>query len=320
MGPRPGSDAERPGDLVHWDDLQYFLELARRRTLARASRRLGVSHTTVLRRVGSLERRLDQKLFDRSHVGFTLTERGRELLDHAEAMERAADGIFEAGRDRGRLAGPVRIAAVEGLAVRVIVPAMPRFNACYPDISLEISTVMQLANLTRREADISVSLALPAGNRLSAERVATCGVHLYASREYLSRSGTPQGVRDLERHLFVDYVEDMIEIQALRWLTDVVGRDRVVFRSTSPLAQLAAVENGVGIGMFPEYLARGNADLVRVLPDEVHAEREFWLAVHADLLRVPRMHAVYEFLTDQLESDLTLRGAEPSPEDHDHEC
>lgn len=279
-----------------WDDVQYFLELARRGTLARASRGLGVSHTTVLRRVASLERRLDRKLFDRSHAGFDLTIAGEELVAHAEEMEAIADGIFSAPGKAGPLAGTVRVAIVEGLACKVVTPALARLRDTAPELQLDVTTVMQLANLTKREADISVSLSQPSGRKLVAQKVTTSSVHLYASKQYLARYGCPNSVGDLDQHSFVDYVEDMIEIQALRWLSEVVQARRVVFRSTSPLVQLAAVRTGLGIGMFPDYLALDEPDLVPILTDAVRAEREFWVATHQDLTRIPRIRKVHEFI------------------------
>lgn len=295
-------------ELLPWDDLQYFLELARRQTLAKAARRLGVSHTTVLRRVASLEKRLDRKLFDRSHAGFSLTAAGHELLLRAEEIEALADGIFSPVGERGRVAGTVRLAVVEGLAGKVLAPLLTAFHRAYPDIRLEVITVMQLANLSRREADISISLAKPHGNKLHTHMLATCGVHLYAAPQYLDAAGTPHTPADLDGHAFIDYIGDMVEVQALRWLADITHPNAVVFRSTSPLVQLSAVRSGLGIGMFPRYLVRDDKDLVRLLSGEVHAHREFWIAIPQEFLRIPRMHAVYQFFGDFIAKEL----ADPS--------
>ena len=291
---KPTSDG--PAEVFAWDDLQFFLELARKSTLARAARRLGVSHTTVLRRIANLERKLDRKLFDRTSGGFVLNEAGWQLLEHAEEMERAADSIYHLGEGKSELSGAVRIAVIEGLATRVLTPAFHEFRNEHPEVLVEIVTAMQIVNLTKREADISVGLTRPTGPRLIARRLATCDVHLYASDEYLKTRGEPDSLDALDGHLFVDYVEDMIEIQALRWFRDTIGQRDVVFRSTSPLTQLEAVRNGIGIGMFPDYLIRDDDGVKLVIPDEVQTEREFWLAIHADLRNVPRMAAVFNFL------------------------
>jgi DNA-binding transcriptional LysR family regulator len=242
------------------------------------------------------ERAVDQKLFKRTSQGFVLTEAGWDLLTHAEAMERAADQASRVKRRGGRLSGPVRIAAVEGLASVVLVPAFVELRRKYPDISIELVTAMQTANLTRREADISIGIGRPTGPRLVARRIAWCDVYLYASKAYLEQHGEPANLGEADAHAFVDYIPDMIEIPTLKWLPDTVGDRRVMFRSTSPIMQLDAVRRGVGIGMFPTYLADGDPMLQRVLQNEARAKREFWLAIHEDLRDTPRMAAVFDFI------------------------
>jgi DNA-binding transcriptional LysR family regulator len=298
--------ADRPNDpyaLFAWDDVQYFLELVRKKTLIKASRRFDVSHTTVLRRIGNLERMLDQKLFKRTPQGFVLTEAGVEFLVHAEAMERAADQAIRSNPGKDKFSGPVRIAVVEGLAVRVLGPALAAFRDKYPEISVEVVTAMQTANLTRREADISIGIVRPTGPRHVARRIARCDVYLYASRDYIDRRGVPASLDEIDRHVFVDYITDMIEIPALKWLQDTVGERRVVFRSTSPLAQLDAVKRGIGMGMFPTYMADSEPTLRRVLEKEARTTREFWIAVHEELRSVPRMSAFFDFVREVLSSN-----------------
>jgi DNA-binding transcriptional LysR family regulator len=122
--------ARRPANRIPWDDVQYFLELARKDTLLRAARRLGVSHTTVLRRIANLERCLDRKLFGRTQRGFVLTEAGWQLLEHAKAMECAADGIDRVGEretiSRSLIAPPCD---VRGGRPPAIYPGKPRSAA-----------------------------------------------------------------------------------------------------------------------------------------------------------------------------------------------
>ncbi|WP_315838360.1 LysR family transcriptional regulator [Bradyrhizobium prioriisuperbiae] len=308
-GPGPGkaSAPETKVAVFPWDDVQYFLELVRKTTLLKAARRLGVSHTTVLRRIANLERRLDHKLFERTQKGFVLTEAGWRLLAHAEAMAQAADEISSVGHVGNDLSGPVRIAVVEGFAARILSPALPAFREQHPNIAVEVVTAMQIANLTRREADISIGLVRPTGPRLVARRLARCDVHLYASHTYVERHGEPARIEDIDEHVFVDYIEDLIEIPSLKWLRDTTGQRNVVFSSTSPLAQLNAVLAGVGIGMFPDYIVRGEPSVRMILPKQVKAEREFWLAIHEDLRNVPRMAAVFNFIKAMVQADSSFR-------------
>ena len=287
-----------PYALFAWDDVQFFLELVRKKTLVKAARRFDVSHTTVLRRIGNLERTLDQKLFKRTSQGFALTDPGTDFLVHAEVMERAADQAIRSKAGKDTLSGPVRVAAIEGLAARVLVPALESFRDKFPDIFVEVVTAMQTANLTRREADISIGLVRPTGPRHIARRIARCDVYLYASDEYIGRYGQPSTLEEADKHVFVDYIPDMIDIPALKWLQDTIGERRVVFRSTSPLAQLDAVKRGFGIGMFPTYLADPELTLHRVMENETKTTREFWLAIHEELRAVPRMSAFFDFVRE----------------------
>ncbi|MET9030942.1 LysR family transcriptional regulator [Nocardia sp. NPDC004168] len=318
-----GDQSEPVSDIFPWDSLQFFLELARKRTLARAARRLGVSHTTVLRQIAKLERSLDIKLFERDSSGFTLTLAGDELLSRAMMMEQAADEIFRSSKATDRLAGPVRIAAIEGLATHVLAPAFVGFHRQYPEIGIEINSMMQAANINLREADISVGPAKLTGPRITTRHLAACPIHLFAARSYLERVGTPSTLEDLDAHHFVDYVEDLVELPELRWFRETVGSRAVVFRSTSPMVQLEAVRHGMGIGMFPDYLASDDPQLCVVLPQAVSAERRFWLSIHAELWRVPRMEITSRFLAVTLARhfglhDIHNMGLQKTPADNAH--
>ena len=112
----------------------------------------------------------------------------------------------------------------------------------------------------------------------------------------------PERKAELEGHDFVDYIDDMIQIQAVRWLTDVVVPRNVVFRSTSLIAQYTSASMGLGIAMLPTFVAAHNPDLKRVLP-KLSATRDIWLSVHEDLLHTSKINAVIRFITDQVRRD-----------------
>jgi len=292
-----------------WDDIQYFLELARRGRLLATARRLSVAHTTVLRRIATLEKCLDRKLFKRTDTGLLLTDAGLELLDYAETMEGAAHAIAKHAGERYRPVGPVRVAMMEGMASTFFVPRILKFQNTHPGIVIELVTMLQVANLSRREADISIGFVRPTGARLITRRLSGCSVHLYAAESYLEKYGYPNSVEELGQHRFVDYIDDIIFLPLLRWFRDSVDQRRVVFRSSSPMAQLAAVKKGVGIGMFPDYIVEGT-DLRPVLPDKIFDKREFWLTTHEDLRSVPRISAVFDFIRDLfIEQRTYLEGA-----------
>ncbi len=289
--------------MFDWSALPFFLELARLGRLAPTARRLRVDHTTVSRRVAELERALDQKLFDRSAEGFSLTEQGRALMPLAEAMEAQALSI-EAGRAAGgAVQGRVRVASMEGIASQYLARRLPALAERHPGLGVELVTSPALFNLTRREADISLSFVPVRGPKLAIRRVGGFALFLYASPGYLAEHGTPAGPEDLARHRFVDYVEDLVQIAEVHWLLDVISNPNVAFRSSSMYAQATAAANGAGLVLLPSFAGETDPRLVPVLKSQIRTERPIYLAVHEELAWVPRVKETRHFLEETLRAD-----------------
>jgi Transcriptional regulator len=137
--------------MFGWDDLRFFLEVSRRGRLVGAAQRLGVDHTTVSRRIASLEQALNTQLFDRTPNGYSLTEAGRRLLAHAENVENTAQAIqADLAGENLELSGSVRVSGPEGFMVKILLPKVPEFRLRHPDIELEIVTSSRYASFTCR--------------------------------------------------------------------------------------------------------------------------------------------------------------------------
>ena len=206
--------------MFDWNDLTFFLELARHGRLMPAARRLKVDNTTVSRRIAELERGLDTKLFQRCSDGFLLTEAGHKLFVIAEIIEQKMLSVPEALglSDGGEPAGRVRVASMEGIAAFYLSARFAEFAAAMPGIVVELVTERHLINLTKREADISVSFVPPQGPRLKVRRVGAFRLALFASDRYLALRGRPETRADLQDHDFVDYVDDLVAIEPVHWL------------------------------------------------------------------------------------------------------
>ncbi|CAO4142181.1 LysR family transcriptional regulator [Methylorubrum thiocyanatum] len=286
--------------MFDWNDLTFFLELARHGRLMPAARRLKVDNTTVSRRIAELERGLDTKLFQRCSDGFLLTEAGHKLFVIAEIIEQKMLSVPEALglSDGAEPAGRVRVASMEGIAAFYLSARFAEFAAAMPGIVVELVTERHLINLTKREADISVSFVPPQGPRLKVRRVGAFRLALFASDRYLALRGRPETRADLQDHDFVDYVDDLVAIEPVHWLLEVLRPSHVVFRSTSMAAQQTAVAAGAGLALLPLFSAKTNPALVPVLPEEIVVRRELYLAVHEDIEHAGRVRAVTRFLTE----------------------
>lgn len=296
---------------MDWDNLRFFLELARTGTLVAAARRLAVDHTTVSRRIQSLEKHLGAALFTRQAGGMVLTERGRELLPRAEAMEHAALALQGASDDRQEtLAGAVRIGATEGFGTVVLAPRLALFAAGHPRLAIDLVAVSKTVNISRREADIVVALERPVRGPFVVTRLCTYALYPYASPAYLDAHGTPASPDELRRHGFIGYVDDLIFSKELQYLQELGGPQRFVLRSTSVVAQQHAAAAGAGVAVLPAFLADRDPRLVRLLPGQVAFERTFWMSMPQEIKHLPRMRAVWDALRGIAEAqrDLLLPG------------
>ncbi|MFD1703091.1 LysR family transcriptional regulator [Methylopila henanensis] len=290
--------------MFNWNDLVYFLELARRGRLMPAARRLKVDHTTVSRRIFELEKSLSVKLFDRKPNGFLLTEKGHQLFAIAERIEQDTLAINETvSAAPSAPTGRVRVATMEGIGAFYLAERFAQLAIDEPGLLVELVTERHLINLTKREADVSVSFVPLAGQRLTVRKVGTFRLALYAARSYIERHGAPKTRAELNDHAFVDFVEDLVAIGPVHWLADVLEPSTVAFRSTSLHGQQYAVAAGAGIGLLPLFCAKTRTDLVPLLVDEVVVSRDVYLSVHEDLEYTARVRAVTKRVADMFRQD-----------------
>lgn len=285
---------------MDWDHLRFFLELARTRKLSAAARRLGVQHTTVARRLRALEQDVGAPVFTRSGGEYQLSEAGRRLLPHAEAMESACRAIEGAAPDRaGGLAGVVRIGATEGFGAMVLAPALARFAASHPRLVIDLLAVPRSVNLSQREADIVISLERPARGNVIAVRLCDYTLRLYATTDYLARHGAIGTPDDLTQHAFVSYIDDLLFSKELRYLAELCRPARYALRSTSVLAQHQAVLSGAGIGVLPDFLAHGDPRMQAVLPEQASFVRTFWMSMSPESRGLERIQSVWRLLKEE---------------------
>lgn len=290
-----------------WDDLRFFLAVARAGRLTVAARRLGADHATVSRRITALEAALKAKLFERRPQGYALTEHGERLLAKAEAMEtEALAASSEIGGADLALSGAVRIGAPDGFGTMFLGPRLARLAQTYPDLEVQLIAMPRLLSLSKREADIAISLAPPKEGKIVARKLTDYRLRLYASRAYLERAAPVTKPDDLFDHVVVGYIDDMIFTPELDYLDEVAKGLRARVQSSNLIAQRNATLAGAGICVLPDFLAANDPELVCILPDEVSLTRSFWLIVHADLKDVARVRAIVDFLVKETKMSRSL--------------
>ena len=284
--------------MLDWDSLRYFLEVARTQRVSAAARRLRVEHTTVARRIRALESALDILLFEKSRgSGFVLTDDGQRLLVHAEQMEStvltARERLSGVGQ---RLSGHVRIGTTEGFGSYVLMPLAADFQRRYPHITLDLLPVPRFVSLSKREADLAITIERPQRGPYVCSKLADYTLRLYGTHEYLAAHPPIRTTRDLAEHTFIGYVEELLFSERLRYLEDLLPDSRVVLRSTSVIAQYHAALQGSSLAILPCFIAAQDPRLRPVLENEVAVTRSFWMYCHEDLRRLKRVTALWDFL------------------------
>jgi DNA-binding transcriptional LysR family regulator len=297
---------------IDWDGIRYFLEVARTQRVSAAARRLGVQHTTVSRRIHLLEQSLDTVLFNKSKAsGYTLTEDGQRFFTHAERIESAMLTAQEdVSGQAAALSGHLRVGATEGFGSYVLAPLMVDFERRFPDITLDIMPVPRFISLSKREADIAISLEQPQRGPYLHTRLGEYSLLLYGTRDYLESRPPIRGREDLPSHRYIGYVEELLFSDHLRYLDDIVPAANVGFRSTSVIAQYHAALQGNALAILPCFMAAQDPRLVPVLPDEIRVTREFWMYCHEDLRQSRRVMALWDFIKRSVQLNRPLLAGE----------
>lgn len=282
---------------MNWDDLRFFLDLARTGKLTASARRLGVEHTTVARKVRALETTLGGQLLVRSQAGYTLTERGRRILESAEDMELAYSHITASVNEDADVTGLVRIGCNEAYGTQILPGHVAKIMALYPELQIEVLALPRAIQLQRNEADIVISIDRPERGPYIASKLQDYELGLYASAHYLQAHTTPQEQADLQAHDFIDYVSEMVLAKNVPKPADYTAPGNIRYRSTSILGQMKAAEADLGIAILPTFLAT-NSQLARVLPEQVVLTKSYWITMHESLRKVSRFITVFSHLRE----------------------
>lgn len=288
---------------MNWDDVRIFLAVARAGQILGAARRLELNHATVSRRIAALERALGAKLFRRLTTGSELTAEGERFLNVAERIE--ADMIAaraEIVGESDEVAGVVRIGAPDGFGVTFLAPRLGQLTERHPALSIQLVPVPRSFSLSRREADIAITVERPTEGRLVAAKLVDYTLGLYASKAYLDAQGVPATIDDLGKHRLVGYVGDLVISPSLDYATEISPRWNAGFQISSALGQTAAVRSGAGIGILHTFIAKSFDDLVP-LAIAPPIRRAYWLVYHESVRPLRRVQAVSAFIAGLVEKD-----------------
>jgi DNA-binding transcriptional LysR family regulator len=271
--------------MIDWDDVRYFLAVARVGSVRAAAERLGVNHSTVLRRIAQLEERLGAHMFEKLPSGYRLTDAGEEVLEFADQMEASSNQLETRvfGRDQS-VRGLLRVTLAPTLATHLLMPDFADFTRLHPEIEMEILSSDEAVNLTNRQADVAIRVvyersALPLNLHGLKGPELFSGV--YMSRDLLAawRAGAPDPIRWIVKN--IDGIPD--------WARGgEVCTTEVPFRTTDAGAQIVAVRQGLGMTTLPCFVGDSDPLLVRVPGTDLSPHGTLWLLTQGETRKTKR--------------------------------
>jgi DNA-binding transcriptional LysR family regulator len=283
--------------MIDWDDIRYFLAVARGGSVRAAAGRLGVNHATVLRRIAQLEASLGAQMFEKLPSGYRLTAGGEEVLELAQQMEASSHQLETRvfGRDQS-VRGLLRVTLAPPLATHLLMPDFADFARLHPEIEMEISSSGELANLTNREADVAIRVVydrktLPINLHGLKGPELFGGVYMSGDRLAAGRAGAAEPMR-------------WIIISAFgvpEWASEgEVRTSAATFRTTDGEAQIAAVRQGLGITTLPCFVGDADPLLMRVPGTDLHLYGTLWLLTQGEARKTKRVQLFTEFISRRL--------------------
>lgn len=293
--------------MLDWNDLRYFLAVARSGSTLAASTQLRASQSTVSRRITALEEQLGVQLFVRKPSGYELTPRGRSVLPAAESVEAAilnfSDGVAAESR---RLAGTVRVTTVESAANSWVIPAVGVLRERHPDIRVEILTSEHYVDLARGEADVAVRFGpRPTQETLVVRHLVDMLESFYATHALIDRLGPSESIDDLARYPIIATTDDENIIN--RWIAQQLPGAEIAHRASSMSSISAAVRSGLGAAILPCMMADAMPGLVRLLPPIVELTTPGWMVTTDSARRQPHIRAVIDVVVEQIQQTLARR-------------
>jgi DNA-binding transcriptional LysR family regulator len=290
--------------MFDWNDLKYFLAVARHGSTLAAARALEVNASTVQRRVAELERCIGQALVQRQPSGYRLTAFAEAMLKPAQSVEQAVQAFEQQLESARRQAsGVVRVTCPEPIMYRITKsPLLERLQARHPGLRVEFVMSDKYLDLASGEVDVALRSGDTDDNALVGRKIADSIWAVYASRGYVERHGQPAGLGELERHAWVGFDETMARHRAARWLRETLPLARIVARNDSVLGLLYAVKAGVGIAPLPTALGDAEPDLLRVFGPVEELSRIWRVLAHPDRRHRPAVAAFFDFIIEEIET------------------
>jgi DNA-binding transcriptional LysR family regulator len=295
------------GPMFDWNDLRYFLAVARCGSAGGAARALGVNPSTVQRRLIALEQAMGCPLVKRHAEGYRLTGVGTQLLVHAEQVEVSVDNLQRkvAALDHAG-SGQVKLTSHVTVGQRIIKSGfLDAFHSRHPGIKVELIMDQRALDLAKGEADIAIRGGGADDGALVGKKITDLPWAIFASAGFVARHGRPTSYAELDKFSIIEFTDELAELPAGRWMKAHAPRARIAARCNNVPSVHLALRSGAGLAPLPSVYAASDEGLVNVFGAIPELDYPMFLFAHKEMRRLPRIKAVFEFCLRELKPVLT---------------
>lgn len=285
----------------NWDHIRFFLALAEHGTLSLAAKSLGVSHSTVLRRIRAFEDQLQSQLFDHTNTGYSLTVAGKSLFDEAIKMQSTLSALSReiSGADN-QLEGEIVVTTTDTLARYVLPKLLAKLSRKYEGIRFSLYMANQMSDISNREADIAIRTCKVPPDNLIGRKVGEIKFSVVASRSYVKQHGLTLFPKILADHRFVVLNESYSSAPFYQWFDKQINQQGVCTKVNNFLCAAALAREGMGITVLPSYMLAKETTLVELPTKRDISSNDLWVLSHADLRDTTKVRVVRQYLYDEL--------------------
>lgn len=289
----PAADASGASSTLSclgWADFHTVLQVARHGSVAKACIALNITHSTLLRKLDTIELRLKARVFDRAHGRYTVTPAGHEIVQAASVFEPLA--LAAETRVRGqdmRPSGDVRVAVASIVVEQLLPGVLAQFRSAFPDVRIELVASRDHVSLSRRDADVAIRVADRIPDWLVGRKLADLRFKVYGVRRGASQVPLRDVAGLVGQRRWIAFERDARELKFDRWLADHVPESSVVMRVDNFSHALRMVQAGLGIAVLPAFLEQELAELQPLTAAIGELETPLWLLTHPELKNTMRV-------------------------------
>lgn len=293
---------------LNWEDLKYFLALAKHGKLQHAAKALQSNHTTVYRRIKSFEEKTNRKFFNSTPTGYILTMAGEKLLQEILDLEERMDGInrYLDGIDDS-LHGNITLTTTSSMAMSVMPKILANLKQKAPDLMIELKVSAGFFNLTKREADIAIRPCLTPPEHLIGKNLGKVQFALFASEDYLKHSPTnAKVINNLTQHQLLCLDHNFSHLLSKQWFDKFIKEQKNIYYVDDLTVMARLCAEGLGLAVLPTYFTNVYPNLKQVYKPKEFIGSNLWLLTHKDISKTQKIKFCMELLSRELKKNLKL--------------